>query len=246
MEPIRILIVEDDESTGLLLESFLDGIEGMEVIGVARDGVAGLDQLRRKEPDLLLLDLVMPRMGGIELLRTRREDPPARRPRVLVLSGVRDDATVQCALSLGASHYIIKPVNYSALVDWIHMCFFPDRPEEESRAQAAARWYLRRMGAAEGLGLDYAAAAAGVLAELGRDALLKEAYAEVQRQKRTKYANVERNIRQLIARLHEKGAAEYAALLGQSPGERPLSNKEFLLRLAELVRRGGEPAGQAR
>ena len=102
------------------------------------------------------------------------------------------------------------------------------------------------MGAAEGLGLDYAAAAAGVLAELGRDALLKEAYAEVQRQKRTKYANVERNIRQLIARLHEKGAAEYAALLGQSPGERPLSNKEFLLRLAELVRRGGEPAGQAR
>ena len=104
MEPIRILIVEDDESTGLLLESFLDGIEGMEVIGVARDGVAGLDQLRRKEPDLLLLDLVMPRMGGIELLRTLREDPPARRPRVLVLSGVRDDATVQCALSLGASH----------------------------------------------------------------------------------------------------------------------------------------------
>ena len=78
------------------------------------------------------------------------------------------------------------------------------------------------------------------------EGMMKCLYPQVAADCNASPASVERNIRQFIARLHEKGAAEYAALLGQSPGERPLSNKEFLLRLAELVRRGGEPAGQAR
>ena len=162
MESIRILILEDDESTGVLLSDFLRGIDGLEVLGVARDGMSGLARIYAETPDLLLLDLVMPKMSGLEVLRALREKPAGGEMKILVLSGVTDDATVQYALSLGACHYIMKPARHSALLDWIQMAFRPG-PQEESGLVSAARWQLRRMGGTGGAGLTCTALAAAAL-----------------------------------------------------------------------------------
>jgi len=102
---IKVLIAEDEEHLGAILEQFLLG-RGYQVT-VTRDGKAALAALRSEAYDVALLDIVMPEMDGLEVLRTIRED--AAHPEVIIITGNGTIETAITAIRLGAYDYLSKP-----------------------------------------------------------------------------------------------------------------------------------------
>lgn len=102
---IKVLIAEDEEHLGTILEQFLIG-RGYQVT-VTRDGKSALMALRSEAYDVALLDIVMPEMDGLEVLRNIRED--AAHPEVIIITGAGTIETAITAIRLGAYDYLSKP-----------------------------------------------------------------------------------------------------------------------------------------
>lgn len=108
----RIIVAEDDHKQADLLRSYLTR-EG-HVVAVVHDGVAALDEVRARRPDLLLLDLMMPRMDGLDVCRiVRAEQIPTSI--IMVTARVGDDDHV-AGLDLGADDYVSKPYSMRQLM----------------------------------------------------------------------------------------------------------------------------------
>jgi CheY-like chemotaxis protein len=101
----KILVVEDDEILREVYALKLS-MEGFEV-GTAGDGMAGLEQAEQLAPDLIILDMMMPRMDGIEFLRVY-SNKPTRTAKVLVASNKTISQEIDEAKRLGASDYLVK------------------------------------------------------------------------------------------------------------------------------------------
>lgn len=106
----RILVVDDDEFSRKLLVRQL-AIEGYLCVDVAEDGRQALDRLGREHADLVLLDIEMPQLDGIEVLRRLKADSHLRAIPVIVISGVGEIASVVQCIELGAEDYLSKPFN---------------------------------------------------------------------------------------------------------------------------------------
>lgn len=102
----RILVVEDTE---LLRRMYRDRLaqDGYDVVD-APDGLAALSVIRNEHFDLILLDLIMPRMGGIQVLEAVKQDPRTQAIPVVVLTNLGEEDTIERAVSLGAVDYLIK------------------------------------------------------------------------------------------------------------------------------------------
>ena len=103
---IRVLVVDDHDIVRAGLRGLLDGVPDIEVVGLAADGLEAVELAADHAPDVVLMDLEMPRVDGIEATRriTRRGDAPS----VLVLTSFSDHARVTEALDSGAIGYMLK------------------------------------------------------------------------------------------------------------------------------------------
>lgn len=105
-QPIRVLIADDHELLRKGLRAMLDTKPDMEVVGEAVDGDEAVAKARSLRPDVILLDLAMPRKDGLAAIREiRAEDPAAR---ILVLTSFSDDDRILAALKSGAKGYLVK------------------------------------------------------------------------------------------------------------------------------------------
>jgi DNA-binding response OmpR family regulator len=112
--PKRILIVDDEPSIVISLE-FLMKREGYEVV-IAADGEAALKALAEGRPDLVLLDVMLPRMNGFEVCSRIRANPTWSDVKVLVLTARGRDSEIARGLGLGADAYVTKPFSTRDLV----------------------------------------------------------------------------------------------------------------------------------
>lgn len=112
---IQVLIVDDDFMVARIHTGFVAAVPGFEVCGVAHTGAQALAEVRRMVPDLVLLDIHLPDIGGLELLRRLREVVPELD--VLVISAAREADTVRSALRGGIVHYLMKPFTRQDLAD---------------------------------------------------------------------------------------------------------------------------------
>ena len=115
---IRVLIAEDNRDFTTLLSSCFSLYPDIEIAGVARDGAEALRQIEGLNPDVLLLDIVMPVMDGMEVLE-RLHASGERRPAVFVLSAISSEQIVQRAIELGAVYYFVKPCNTEVMIEKI-------------------------------------------------------------------------------------------------------------------------------
>ena len=104
--PKKILIIEDEKIMLDLLERKLK-LEGYEVF-TASDGRAGLEEMRRVKPDLILLDIVMPRMGGLEVMEEMGKEKSLKEIPVIVISNSGQPVEIDKARALGAKDWLIK------------------------------------------------------------------------------------------------------------------------------------------
>ncbi len=113
-DPVRVLLADDHAVVREGLRTFLSLQDGVEVVGEAADGAAALREAKACRPDVVLMDLVMPGLGGVEAMRELRRRVPAAR--VVILTSYADDERILPALRAGAAGYLLKNVQPRELV----------------------------------------------------------------------------------------------------------------------------------
>jgi DNA-binding NarL/FixJ family response regulator len=116
--PIRIVVADDHPVVRGGLVSLLRTIPGLDVVGEAADGETAVRLVHEQRPDVVLMDVRMPGMDGVEATRRIREQTPASR--VLILTMYDDDATVFTAMKAGAQGYLLKESEQDDIVRAVH------------------------------------------------------------------------------------------------------------------------------
>lgn len=123
--PIRVLVVDDYEPFRRFISSTLMKHSEMQVVGVTDDGLDAVRMAQHLQPDLILLDIGLPTLNGIEAARRIREFSP--KPRILFVSGIRSLDIAEEALRRGASGYVLKSDAGSELLSAINAVLAGER-----------------------------------------------------------------------------------------------------------------------
>jgi signal transduction histidine kinase/CheY-like chemotaxis protein len=117
-----VLVVEDDRRSADLLKVFLEGADY--TVSFARDGVEGLELARTLKPAAVILDILLPRLNGWDLLSQLKSDPATAAIPVVIVSMVDEQGA---GFALGAAEYLVKPVERAQLLDVLGRCVVPAR-----------------------------------------------------------------------------------------------------------------------
>src|SRR4030095_9125307 len=141
----RILIVDDNPTNVKVLQTRL-AAEGYEVI-TAADGDEGLATARQQTPDLILLDVMMPKLDGFEVCRRLRGDPTFPFTPIIMVTAMADSRDVVAGLEAGGDEYLTKPVDHAALAARVNSLLRIKRPQRmpgAARRRAGRRARARR------------------------------------------------------------------------------------------------------
>ena len=120
MGKIRVLIADDNMRSAGLMEEAIKKDKEIEVIGKAEDGMDALEQIRDKEPDVVLLDLIMPKLDGLGVMEHVKKDVTLKKsPSFIVITGIGQEVVTESAFELGASYYMLKPFDYQLVISRI-------------------------------------------------------------------------------------------------------------------------------
>lgn len=115
-EKISIMIVDDNKDFLNMLTNFFVKQEGIEVVGSASDGIDAIEGIKALQPDLVILDMVLPGVDGIGVLEYLSGSSHIKKPAIIFLSAVGKDEQIHRALSLGADYYMLKPCDLNILL----------------------------------------------------------------------------------------------------------------------------------
>ncbi len=121
---IRIVVAEDDPLAQMAIESYVARVNDIEIVGSATDGAPALELVKSLKPDVLLTDIHMPQMTGVELIR--RVFMLAEPPRVLCFTVLGDEQTMRTALEAGASGFLLKVDPPDMLIHGIRCAYHGD------------------------------------------------------------------------------------------------------------------------
>ncbi|MFJ4232677.1 response regulator [Cellulosimicrobium cellulans] len=120
LPPVRVVVVDDQSTIRLGLRMILDNEPDVTVVGEAGDGETAVTMARALRPDVVLMDVRMPRLDGIEATARLVADPEIADVRTLVLTTFDDDEYVYGALRAGAAGFLLKDADPQTLVDAVH------------------------------------------------------------------------------------------------------------------------------
>lgn len=126
-ENVRIVLVDDNREFCQLLEEYLNEQEAFTVVGVAYNGVDGLKLVKEKEPDVLILDLIMPHLDGIGVMEEMARVNMVNDVKTIILTAFGQEEVTKRVVELGANYYIMKPFDLDKLVDRIHQMMNPPK-----------------------------------------------------------------------------------------------------------------------
>jgi two-component system response regulator (stage 0 sporulation protein A) len=120
MGKIKVLIADDNLRSAGLMEDAIKKDKETEVIGKAEAGMDALEQIRHKEPDVVLLDLIMPKLDGLGVMEHVKKDVSLKKvPFFIVITGIGQEVVTESAFELGASYYMLKPFDYELVISRI-------------------------------------------------------------------------------------------------------------------------------
>ena len=120
MEKLNVAIADDNERMLRLLGDIIESDDELNVIGVARDGEEAYNVIKAKEPDVVLLDIVMPKLDGLGVLDKVNNDKSIKKhPTFIVISAIGQEKITEDAFNLGADYYIMKPFDNDMVINRI-------------------------------------------------------------------------------------------------------------------------------
>ena len=129
MEKINVLVIDDSKEFCNDLQNALAQTPCINLIGTAADGEKGLALIFELQPDLVILDMVMPKLDGICVMKRLNAASMSKRPKVIMTSSLHDDPMETAANKLGTNYFMTKPINFSVLIERIlYFCQLPSKP----------------------------------------------------------------------------------------------------------------------
>lgn len=119
MEKLNIAIADDNERMVRLLDQIVSSDEELEVVGKAGNGEELIEIIREKKPDVVLLDIIMPKLDGLTVMDRVNHEPNLKKPAFIVISAVSQEKMTEDAFELGADYYILKPFDNDTVVNRI-------------------------------------------------------------------------------------------------------------------------------
>ncbi len=148
MEPIRIILAEDHlllrEGTRHILEKYTD----FKIVGEAEDGEQAVELIERLQPDIALLDIRMPKLNGIDVVRRMKECCP--KTRALMLTAYDDDDYILALMDAGASGYLLKTAKEKELVESVRSIYQGEAILHPIIAAKVARLWAQHAGSSRG------------------------------------------------------------------------------------------------
>lgn len=120
MEKLHVAIADDNERMVQLLDSIVSSDKDLEVVGRAGNGEDLVNIIRQKEPDVVLLDIIMPKVDGLSVMQKVNQDNAIKkRPAFIVITAIGQEKITEDAFELGADYYILKPFDNEMVLNRI-------------------------------------------------------------------------------------------------------------------------------
>lgn len=132
-----VLLAEDNPQHLELLEAYLEGMSELRLI-TAVNGEEALAKIQEESPDLVLLDIMMPKMSGFEVCKRVKSDPKTRDILVVMVTALNETGDIERAAECGTDDYLSKPVDRKALVDLIRKLLAARTKGQGNDAQPSA------------------------------------------------------------------------------------------------------------
>lgn len=243
-----ILLADDNKDFVNILNEYLSSVDDFFISGVANNGIDALNMIEDKKPDVVILDIVMPKLDGLGVLQ--RANLMSKKPQFIVLSAIGQDKTVQMALSLGADFFIEKPFDIDDLVLRIKQLQSFKRcsniksvqltPTAENNVKQQVEETLKGLGVPEHLkGYHYLKSAIRLVLEdlTAMNSIYKKVYANVADSFSTTPNRVERAIRNAIEITWNKGNLGTINTIFPFEDSNKLrpTNSEFILKIVDQI-----------
>jgi len=142
---ILVLLADASDDFRSLMSELLLAEGDIEVAGAAADGVTALEMIMEKRPDVVLMDLVLPKLDGLGILRLLSEMPERERPSVILVSSFVSDKVMKDCSDLGAYYFLTKPCDTSAVIGHVRGCLGERRSVPEALPASAGAAAKRRV-----------------------------------------------------------------------------------------------------
>lgn len=169
---ISVLIADDNKEFCSILNDYLLNQKDIVVTGIAKDGREALELIQQKQPDLVVLDIIMPHLDGLGVLEKLNGMDLDKMPRVIVLSAVGQDKITQQAITLGADYYVVKPFDMDIFTKRIREMF--NTQDVETKRRSVSTQVVEREAAATSRGpIDLETEITSIIHEIGVPAYIK-------------------------------------------------------------------------
>ncbi|MGM0436728.1 MAG: sporulation transcription factor Spo0A [Bacillota bacterium] len=249
-EQVEVLLVDDNREFCNLLKDYIENVDEFEVVGLAHNGNEGLEKIEELEPDVLILDLIMPHLDGIGVMEEMNEMSFSKNIKTIVLTAFGQEDITKRVVELGADYYIMKPFDLEKLVDRIKQMMnnnldetddFIMSGENNQKIEVRITEILHKLGVPAHikgyLYLREAIESVIMNVEL-LGAITKELYPEVADKFNTTASRVERAIRHAIEVAWERGNEKELKKYFEntiSNNSKP-TNSQFIARIADELR----------
>lgn len=247
---ISVALIDDDRFLCDTISNLLQDMSCFNIVGMAHDAEQGLEVIAKSKPDVVVLDLILPKGDGISILEHLHDNQTKRNPAVIILSAVGDDRRTRQAISLGAYHYMLKPVSIDVLSKRIQEAYLylnedkivhsPDNKQNDYDKYIST--VLTKLCVSTHLkGFIYLKRVFAVLETCDNEVMsgiTKWLYPKVAKEFNTAPANVERSIRHAISLAWDGGMdKKYCQLLQYKtePKKKP-TNSAFIFSLSEFMK----------
>ncbi len=243
--------MDDNHELCEVLREFIDSQPDMEVVGVSHDGLDALEKISAANPDVVVLDIIMPRLDGVGVLERLAGDDPPRRPRFLVLTAIGQEHMTRRIIEMGTDYYVLKPFDVETLAQRIRQIASAGQVSRKARpgSEPVSRdlntevtRLIHEMGIPANIrGYMYLREAiVMVVHEIGLlNGVTKELYPRVAQRFGTTPPRVERAIRHAIEIAWTRGNIEFLnAVFGHtvSSEKGKPTNSAFIARIADKLR----------
>ncbi len=248
MTIIRAAIVDDNDELRSAMNQYLQTQKDISVVGEAGNGQDALKMIQEKQPDVVLLDMIMPNLDGFGVLAQLQHTALEKRPRVIAVTALGRDDFIRRAVDLGVMYYMIKPVDLPVLADRIRevAAHQPAAPLEPLYAAGQnlddriSNLFLAMGIPAHIKGYQYLREAIKLVIEKPEmiGGITKELYPAIARRFGTTSSKVERAIRHAIEVAWSRGRVDtlnkaFGCQIAQ-PDEKP-TNGEFIALIADKL-----------
>ena len=259
MKKIKIGIADDNKEFCDILTDYFADKEDIDLIFVSHDGIKAVENIKKLQPEILILDMVMPHLDGLGVLEAINNIELELYPRTIVLSAVGQEQITQKAISLGAEYYIVKPFNLDVLMKRINQLAGINDKDDNSMKYARAIFTDKNEDEANSLEIEIT----NIIHEIGvpahikgyqylRDSIImsvndmemlnsitKILYPTIAKKYQTTSSRVERAIRHAIEVAWSRGKMDTIdELFGYTVngGKGKPTNSEFIALIADKVR----------